>query len=62
MLAGQNRTGVGKKSYLHTPESIYQNDPYKDQLSVELQYHNRMHRKSPMHEADFVPASGKKTM
>ena len=62
MLPGQNRTGVGKKAFLQTPESIYQKDPYKDQLSVELQYHNKMHTKSPMHETDFVPASGFKTM
>lgn len=62
MLPGQNRTGVGKKAFLQTPDSIYQKDPYKDQLSVELQYHNKMHTKSPMHEVDFVPASGTKTM
>ena len=49
MLAGPNRTGVDKKGFLHTPESIYQKDPYKDQLSVELQYQNKMHTKSPMH-------------
>jgi hypothetical protein len=62
MLPGQNRSGMGKKSYIQVPDSIYQKDPYKDQLSVELQYQNSMHRKSPMHEVDFKPASGFKTM
>ncbi len=62
MLAGPNRTGVDKKAFLQTPESIYKNDPYKDQLSVELQYYNKMHSKSSMHETDFIPASGTKTM
>jgi hypothetical protein len=62
MLPGQNRSGMGKKSFIQVPDSIYQKDPYKDQLSVELQYQNSMHRKSPMHEVDFIPASGFKTM
>lgn len=62
MLAGVNRSGVGKKSYIQVPDSIYQKDPYKDQLSIELQYQNQMHRKSPMHDQDFVPASGTKSM
>jgi hypothetical protein len=62
MLGGVSRSGVGKKAFIQVPESIYQKDPYKDQLSVELQYHNSMHRPSPMHEQDFIPASGSKTM
>jgi len=62
MLAGLNRSGLGKKAFISVPESIYQKDPYKDQLSVELQYQNSMHKKSPMHEQDFKPGSGYKTM
>jgi hypothetical protein len=36
MIPGLNRSGVGKKSFIQVPESIYQKDPYKDKLSVEL--------------------------
>lgn len=57
-----NRSGVGKKAFIQVPDSIYQKDPYKDQLSVELQYQNSMHRRSPMHEQEFKPASGSKTL
>jgi hypothetical protein len=62
MLASACRSGVGKKAYLQTPESIYINDPYHDAFQKEIQYYNRMHSKSAMHETDFIPASGTKTM
>jgi hypothetical protein len=62
MLAGTNRSGIGRKSYLHVPESIYQKDPYKDPFKIELEYERKIRGKSANHEADFVPASGPKSM
>jgi hypothetical protein len=36
MLAGMNRTGMGKRAFINYPESIYQKDPYKDPFKIEL--------------------------
>jgi hypothetical protein len=35
MLAGANRRGIGKKAFINYPDSIYQNDPYKDPFKIE---------------------------
>lgn len=62
MLGGSNRTGLGKKSYIHVPESIYQKDPYKDPFKIDLHYDQKIHGKSAIHETNFRPASGTKTV
>ena len=49
MLGGSNRTGLGKKSYIHVPESIYQKDPYKDPFKIDLDYDKKIHGKSAIH-------------
>lgn len=49
MLAGSNRSGTTKKSFIDVPSSIHQNDPYKETYKLELKYQNMMHSKSPMH-------------
>jgi hypothetical protein len=62
MLAGPNRSGVDRKAFVQVPESIYQKDPYSDTFKKELEYERKMHSKSQMHEANFKPASGSKTL
>lgn len=62
IYSGLNRTGVSKKDYMQVPESIYAKDEYVDTYKRELQYFNKTHSRSVMHETDFVPASGNKTL
>jgi hypothetical protein len=34
MLAGPILTGIGKKSFIQVPESIYHKDPYKNTYEI----------------------------
>lgn len=62
MLAGSNRSGVDKKSYITPPESIHVGDRYLDPEKVDLQYNKMFHTRSTMHELEFKPASGRNSM
>jgi hypothetical protein len=62
MLAGQNRSGVGKKAFIAYPSSIYHKDPFKEAAKIDLEYRKKIYGKSSIHESDFRPASGVKTM
>jgi len=44
------------------PSSIYQGDSFKDEFKRDIAYMNKIHSKGPMHEMDFKPASGTKSM
>jgi hypothetical protein len=62
LLAGTNKSGVGKKSYFNVPDSIYQGDKYQDPFKTQIQYEKKMHTRSSYHETEFKPASTYKTL
>ena len=62
MLAGPLKSGVAKSAYFNLPSSVLQNDPYTNTYKREIQYYNKMHTKSVMHELDFKPSSGSQTL
>lgn len=62
MLAGPNRSGVGRKAFIVYPSSIYQKDPFKESAKIDQEYQKKIYGKSKIHESDFRPASGTKTM
>lgn len=62
MLAGSNRSGVDKKSYITAPESIHAGDRYLDPEKVDLKYNKMFHTRSTIHELEFKPSSGRKSM
>lgn len=62
MLAGSNRSGMGKKGYFNVPDSIYQGDKYQDAFKTQIQYDKKMHTRSSYHETEFKPASTYKTL
>jgi hypothetical protein len=53
---------VGKKAFIAYPSSIYHKDPFKEAAKIDLEYRKKIYGKSSIHESDFRPASGVKTM
>jgi hypothetical protein len=62
MLAGPNRSGVDKKSYIVAPESVHVGDLYLDPEKVDYKYYTKFHTRSTIHEVEFKPSEGRKSM
>ena len=49
MLAGTNRSGVLKKSFISVPDSVNIGDRYLDPEKVDYLYETKLHKKADFH-------------
>jgi len=49
MLAGSNRSGIDRKSYISPMTSLHAGDHYLDPEKVDLKYYQTFHTRSTIH-------------
>lgn len=50
MLAGPNRSGIGKKDYIDPVSSLHAGDKYLDPEKVDYLYDKKFHTRAKFHE------------